>query len=102
MFGRNHGRAVWPVQEDPPSPHQAGSWRQGRGGARARLTAVREASPATEAACPIPLLPEQEGLMPDRTKARSLSTYLRRSTNPATARTGSGWLCDLGQAHSLL
>lgn len=102
MFGRNHGHAVWPFQEDPPSRHQAGSWALGpECGAGDRLSAVGEASPATEAACPILLLPELEGLLPERTKARSLSTYLR-STNPGTAGSGSGWLCDPGQAHSLL
>lgn len=69
-------------------------------GAGARLTAVWEASPATEAACPIVLLPEQESLMPQRTKARSLSTYLRRSTNPGTAGAGSGWCVTLDKLTS--
>lgn len=59
MLGRNHGHAAWPLQEDPP---------------------------ASQAACPIPPLPEQEGLVPESTKARSLGTYL----------------CDIGQAQFLL
>lgn len=29
MVGRSRGHAVWPLQEDLPSRHQAGSWALG-------------------------------------------------------------------------
>lgn len=46
---------------------------------------------------------EQEGPMPESTKARALGTCRKGSINPGIkAGAGAGWLRNLGQAHFLL
>lgn len=56
-----------------------------------------------KASCPIPLLPEWEGLMPE-CRGRFLGTNLRVSIKTGTAGPGCGTngLCDLGQVCSPL